>query len=611
MEGETSSPGENVEAPEWLTSGERTWAGAHFDALLESPLDALLVVDARGRIRRVNARLEALLGYDRKELLGGPLDRLIPERYRAQHARDQAAFFARPRARPMGSGLDLFARHKSGAEIPVEISLTPLQTTGGDLVVAAIRDLRERKRSAAELARLGGVLESSLNEIYLFDARSLRFTLVNEGARRNLGYSTEELEVRTPLDLTPLSRAELEALLAPLRTGERRCVQLQTVHRRKDGSTYPVELHLQYRHEGTHGGDGGVFFAIALDVSERVQTQRALHESAQRAALHVEKTPLAVLEWRLPDGLLLAWNPAAERMFGYLADEVVGKLRAESLLVDDPALQTVLTGQEVPVGGRVTLRNRTKDGRLLLCEWSVALLTDEAGWVTRGAALVMDVTARQRALEALLSAQEEERARISRDLHDGVGQALTALGLGLNAALQNPSREALGALKQLVSQTLEDVRRISRDLRPALLDELGLEAAARRFARELAESSGLEVDLLVHLPERLTRQQEIVIYRVLQEALNNVVRHARAAHASVVLTATRARVQLTVEDDGVGFDVRSPSREGCVGLLGMRERLELLGGSLRLESAPGRGTTVSARLPLGGLTTNPHLKTRA
>lgn len=147
MEGERAAASE--------TEG-RTWAGAHFDALLESPLDALLVVDARGRIRRVNARLEALLGYAREELLGHPLDCLIPERYRAQHARDQAAFFASPRARPMGSGLDLFARHKSGAEIPVEISLTPLRAAEGDLVVAAIRDLRERKRSAAELARLGG-----------------------------------------------------------------------------------------------------------------------------------------------------------------------------------------------------------------------------------------------------------------------------------------------------------------------------------------------------------------------------------------------------------------------------------------------------------------------
>lgn len=203
---------------------------------------------------------------------------------------------------------------------------------------------------------------------------------------------------------------------------------------------------------------------------------------------------------------------------------------------------------------------------------------------------------RSRLLAALLNAQEEERARISRDLHDQIGQALTALLLGLDESIARPEAHRLAKLKELTSVTLDDVRRIALDLRPSLLDELGLEAAVRRYARDLQERYALEVGVEVHLP-RLSRQSETVLYRVAQEALTNVVRHARASSASVVAMLAEGTVQLVVEDDGIGFDEMSLESAERVGLMGMRERLELLGGSLRIESASGRGTTVHARLP--------------
>jgi signal transduction histidine kinase len=208
---------------------------------------------------------------------------------------------------------------------------------------------------------------------------------------------------------------------------------------------------------------------------------------------------------------------------------------------------------------------------------------------------VTDTSDRKRVLEALISAQETERGRISRDLHDQVGQALTALILGLSSA---QSVEDYTHLKALASATLEDVRRISRDLRPALLDELGLEAAIKRFCRELAETKGFKVDVLVRIPEDLHQDIEIVIYRVVQEALTNVIRHAEASHASVVVTKHAANIQIIIEDNGHGFDPASPAINTHLGLAGMRERLELFGGSLTIESTLRKGTTVSGRLPI-------------
>lgn len=205
---------------------------------------------------------------------------------------------------------------------------------------------------------------------------------------------------------------------------------------------------------------------------------------------------------------------------------------------------------------------------------------------------------RSRLLQAVLTAQEEERGRISRDLHDQIGQSLTALLLGLDRNLEHPDVASLGQLRELASITLGDVRRIALDLRPSVLDELGLEAAVRRYARDVHERYAVDVSVLVTLPTRLSRQEETVLYRVVQEALTNVVRHARAKAASVVATVRKGSVRLVVEDDGVGFDPAGLAPAEMIGLLGMRERLELLGGSLRLEAAPGAGCSVHARLPV-------------
>ena len=205
---------------------------------------------------------------------------------------------------------------------------------------------------------------------------------------------------------------------------------------------------------------------------------------------------------------------------------------------------------------------------------------------------------RSRLLQAFLSAQEEERGRISRDLHDQIGQALTALLLGLDQNLDSPDRASLQRLKELTSVTLADVRRIALDLRPSVLDELGLEAGIRRYGREIHERYGLDVSVLVNLPSRLQHQEEVVLYRVVQEGLTNVVRHAGARRASVVVTSYNSYVQCVVEDDGVGFDERALLPGEQVGIMGMRERLEVLGGSLRIESGPADGTALYARLPV-------------
>jgi signal transduction histidine kinase len=220
------------------------------------------------------------------------------------------------------------------------------------------------------------------------------------------------------------------------------------------------------------------------------------------------------------------------------------------------------------------------------------------------AAIAVDISERvtRDALSRVVEAQELERRRLARELHDETGQALTSILLGLKAledTLEGEvSRTAAGGLRELVVATLQDVRRLAVELRPKALDDFGLMPALERLAATFSEQTGIEVDLESALPdERLPAPVETALYRIVQESLTNVVKHARAHRISILITRRRDAVAAVVEDDGRGFDP-DETREDGVGLLGMRERLALLGGRLDVESRPGGGTTLAAEVPL-------------
>ncbi|MGK0617340.1 sensor histidine kinase [Meiothermus cerbereus] len=200
---------------------------------------------------------------------------------------------------------------------------------------------------------------------------------------------------------------------------------------------------------------------------------------------------------------------------------------------------------------------------------------------------------RRSLMHQLLFAQEEERRRVGRELHDEVGSHLTAALLALQITEKRP--EYLGEARKAVVQALEEVRRLSRELRPAVLDDLGLVKALERYLHEFRQRTGLQVQAEIECPQ-LRESQQIALFRVIQEALTNVARHAQARQVYVGLSAWDKRVRGLITDDGRGFDPEQAPTS--VGMVGMRERIEQLGGSLSVESAPGRGTRISFVVPL-------------
>ncbi len=217
---------------------------------------------------------------------------------------------------------------------------------------------------------------------------------------------------------------------------------------------------------------------------------------------------------------------------------------------------------------------------------------------------------RQQLLNKVISAQEEERKRIARELHDEAGQSLTSLIIGLRLlSQQNDLEQARGMaedLRKVAYLTLEDVHRLAVELRPTVLDDMGLVAALERYVTEYrCQQDIMVVDLEVHnqVKERIPSEMETTLYRIVQEALTNVAKYAKARNVSIVLELRPEGVNLIIEDDGIGFNVeqvlseRTQGRQN-LGLAGMQERSALFGGTFEIESEPGRGTTLYVRLPL-------------
>jgi signal transduction histidine kinase len=253
-------------------------------------------------------------------------------------------------------------------------------------------------------------------------------------------------------------------------------------------------------------------------------------------------------------------------------------------------------------GTAATSRNLLRTGARL--NW---LLRDVTEWKRTQ-------TARAELQLRLTTAQEDERRRVARDLHDSTGQLLTALALGVRAVrdagpLPEVALTRLDHVQRLADELARQVHELATRLRPAALDDLGLEAAARQFVADWSARTGVPADFQAPVGvARFPSEVETTLYRVLQEALTNVAKHARAGRVAVAIARTAGNAVVMVEDDGVGFDPdgvpqtptpdQPASERQRLGLAGMRERVALVGGALEVEAAPGRGTTIIARIPL-------------
>jgi len=346
------------------------------------------------------------------------------------------------------------------------------------------------------------------------------------------------------------------------------------------------------------------------DQQESASTAQALFASAAQAIVIVDQT-----------GLIVMTNPATEKMLGYAEDDLLGQ--SIELLVPEK-LRAGHVGhragyfhhpQSRPMGTGLDLQARRKDGSEFPAEISLSYIPSARGVL--GVAFVSDVSKRKADEQAirqqgeelrllairLMTAQDDERRRIARDLHDDLSQKLAYLAMDIGKLVTKPyPPEVIADLRTLqrrAAEASENVRQISHELHPSILDDIGLEAAVEQYCEEFEKRSGIKTHFdSSGLPDSVPREVASSVYHIFQESLRNVSKHSKAAEVFVTVEFVDNALQLTVRDEGVGLPQERLKPGASIGLVGMKERAHLVNGTLSIESRSGEGTEVRVSVPL-------------
>lgn len=591
-----------------------------FEAIVNISTDFFTLIDSGHAYLAVNDAYCQAHGRPREQILGHTVAELWgPEVYEAH---------LRPQLERCLAGEEV--HYRAHFEFPrtglrhFEVSLYPYGSRDGrPHAIVLTRDITEQQQAERELRE-----SENRYRALIETANDVIFMLTTDGRIAALNRAFETL--------TGWPRAEwLDRPFFPLLHPEDRPVALERFHAILLGTLEPRRREYRVLKAGgdyalgeftiaPQRKDGVIvgFFGIGRDITERKHAEEQLDRFFNRS---LDMHCLAGF-----DGFLKRVNPAWERTLGFTTEELLSRPYLEFVHPDDRAAVTqelarLQQGQDITA---FEMRCPCKDGSVKWTLWNATTLPSQNLIVATG----RDITERKRTEEAvqhseehyrelfhqayqmqerlrrlsdrILEIQEQERTRISRDLHDEVGQALTAINVNLavlHKTLPHPPPEAARRItdtRQLLEQTMEAVHRFSRELRPAMLDDLGLLPALRSYVKGFTERTGIAVLFSAdHATgvEKLDAERKTVVYRVVQEGLNNAAKHAQARQVAVAITELKHRVQLEVRDDGRGFVPDTATNR--LGLLGIAERTRLVNGEFAVESAPGRGTVLRIIIP--------------
>ena len=616
-----------------LKKEQEVWVSA----MLDSAMDAIITTDRHQKIVLFNASAEQMFGCAAKEALGQSIDRFIPKRHRKAHG-DHIKNFERGSStkRRMGSLGKVDGLRANGEEFPLEASISKVRTEKGVLFTVILRDISERKQVEEEMDCLLKhnelILNSAWEGIYGLDHKG-KVTFFNRSAEKLTGWKGRDLQGQVLHHLLHHTKRDGKPypwescpIYVSLREGKVQSTGSDVLWR-KDGTCFDVEytsMPFHHHHHNNNKVEGAV--VTFRDVTARKKADEALRASEERFQAFMNYSPtVAFLKDEV--GRYVYVNLAFEKLLNKPSIECLGKTDLQLFSPEVAHIfrehdQGVLKKREILETEEITLDDKgnrrswwvvkfpvqSKDGQFLLggvaLDISERKKADEALQQRK-----TELQESQKILQALggklISAQEDERRRISRELHDDMNQRLAVLALNIQSAQKEVDtaplmRQTLQKLYDGVSSLSDDVRHLAYQLHPSILDDLGLEVALRTFAEDFSKWEGLPVtfaatDMPVTLPQEVTS----CLYRVAQESMRNVSRHAQATQVDVKLIKVDGGLRLSIQDNGKGFRMkgRQLGKYG-LGLIGMEERVRVAQGTYEVKSTPGQGTKITVWVPI-------------
>lgn len=607
---------QRLQAAQSLRESEERLGG-----IVNSAMDAIVSVDDQQRIRLFNPAAEEMFGITAGEALGKPLQMLIPERFRDSHHQHVRSFAATgATTRKVAALGELSGLRASGEEFPVEASISHCTVAGEQLFTVILRDITERKRILRELRELNETLENRVagqtREVRLLaeaishlaegvmitddlvDARHRRIVFVNEAMCRITGYPAGELIGRTPAMLQGTGTdPDLISRIATALDAGRSC-EFELVNYRRDGTAYPAEVFITPLVDA-HGRRVNSV-TIHRDITERKLAEDARADVGRLVEESLNEIYIFDAESL---GFMLV-NRGARANLGYSMDE----LRRLTPLELEPQfsrqrfallLEPLRSGAANKVA--IETKHRRKDGSFYDVEGNIQMTT------FRGrpcfVAFFLDTSRRHELEHEVIYAAEEERQRISQDLHDDLGSLLTGIKLrieSIDAVLAEAGvRQAAtsSVVVRLVQDAIGKTREIARGLHPVGAQAEDLMSALRGLARRVGSGGTVQCRFTCPVPVLV---DDVIaanhLFRIAQEAVNNAVKYSGGSRIGIALRQRAGTIELSVSDNGSGIDAGTCSRGG-LGFHIMNYRAEAINGSLRIEPGPGRGTKVTCTTP--------------
>jgi PAS domain S-box-containing protein len=589
--------------------------------LHETLIDGFVRVDMTGRILEFNDAYREMLGYERPELLDLTYQQLTPAGW---HALEAEIIERQVLTRGHSDVYEKEYRRKDGSVFPVELRTILIREPAGPPsgMWAIVRDITDRKRAEQALREsqswLASAMEVAALGLYRQEGPAdVRSTFLDSRAVALLGIPAEQQYRTHAYWIEHLHPADLQRVAEVSRRFETgRADRAAVEYRYLRGPDDVVWIrHVAHAMERDAAGRAVLVIGILQDITEQKLAETALRESEERFRQVAESVSDFI--WEVDaDGLYRYTSPAVETILGYTPGELVGRKHFYDLFADEDRDELKAAAFKV-FADRALLRgfgnrNIAKDGRTVFLQTSGAPLFDAAGDFLGYRGADSDITDRWLAEEGLrnlsrrlIVAQEEERSRVARELHDGFCQTLALLSIKLDLLRQSPPESAAARrasfddLSDEVKRLSADVRRMSHDLHPMRLEQLGLEAAIRGLCNDLTSAGPIAIENdLRQIPHDAPSTVALCLFRVLQETLQNVVKHSGATRANVLVRRAGDGLQMVVTDNGRGFDTTAPRITASAGLANMRERVSSVSGRFALASKPGAGTRIEVWVPL-------------